>query len=288
VSGRPANAGITSSGVGPAVALLVGWWVVAALTALGLARLAPGTDSTTGALVATILLTALAVTVAVRRRHRPGHDPASLGLTPPRGWRRPALVALPVVLALTSLAGGVAWDLTASAFCLLVVGYVLTGFTEELLWRGTVLQLLRPLGERPAALLGSLLFGAAHLTNVLFRDGAPLVLAQAVGAFCFGVGYAALRLRTGALWPLMVAHLLTDLLPHVGRWPAIPVFVAQDVVLLVVGVVLLRAPRAAGGGRRAPGSARFAVGDGLVARAPGRWAGSSAERSPAPGVGGRT
>ena len=76
--------------------------------------------------------------------------------------------------------------------------------------------------------------------NVFFRDSAAVVVAQAVGAACFGIGYGALRLRTGSVWPLMALHLLTDLLPQLGRLPKIPIFVAQDVVLLGYALFLLR------------------------------------------------
>jgi hypothetical protein len=78
---------------------------------------------------------------------------------------------------------------------------------------------------------------------VLFRGSVGLVLAQAFGAFCFGVGYAALRWRTNAIWPLMAMHLATDLFAAIGGMPKIPVLVAQDVVLLVLGAYLIRRDR---------------------------------------------
>ena len=93
-------------------------------------------------------------------------------------------------------------------------------------------------------LFGSLLFGASHLANVLFRDNVTLVAAQAVGAFCFGVGYAAIALQIGTLWPLMVLHALTDLFAAVGSLPKIPILVGQDIILLIVGLWLLRGNRA--------------------------------------------
>lgn len=222
-----------------ALAVLLCWWLVVAVSG---PVLMATTDAgpTTAALVATVLLTALAVALAVRLRHRPGHSAEDLGLVPPSRWRSPGLVVVVLALPLSALVAGTRWNLGVGSAAVLVVGYLLTGFTEELAWRGTVLQLLAPIGRTRSVLVGSALFGAAHLTNVLYRDSAVLVVAQAFGAFCFGVGYAAIRLRTGALPALMVGHLLTDLLPHVGRLPAVPVFVAQDVVLLAVGLVLLR------------------------------------------------
>ncbi len=164
-----------------------------------------------------------------------------VGLGPAATWRRRALLWVPLLLALLPLAAGVR-PLETGTVVLLLVGYLLTGFYEELLWRGAVLTVLRPTGLLTAAVLSSVLFGAAHLTNVLFRESVALVAAQAFGAACFGFGYAAIRLRTGAsLLPLMVAHFATDLVAKLTALPAIPVLVAQDVILLVVGVLVLRA-----------------------------------------------
>jgi hypothetical protein len=93
------------------------------------------------------------------------------------------------------------------------------------------------------------LFAAAHLTNMLFGQPPTNTVAQAVGTFCFGVGYAALRLRTAAVWPLMVLHFLTDLLLRIDAlpgWAHWTCMVSGDTVLLIHGLVLLRrAARAA-------------------------------------------
>lgn len=125
------------------------------------------------------------------------------------------------------------------------MGYLFTGIAEELLWRGIVQRTLAPLGTTRAVLLTSALFGAAHLANLVFRDHPGLVLAQAWGAFCFGVGYGAVRARIDTIVPLIGLHLVTDLAAAVGAMPKIPTLVAQDVVLLGFGLVLLRRDRPA-------------------------------------------
>jgi membrane protease YdiL (CAAX protease family) len=180
------------------------------------------------------------VVVASVARHGAWRE---LGVVPPRKWRRPALLVVPALLAVSPLVGGIR-PLSAGTWAVLVAGYALTGVTEELLWRGWVLRFLEPLGLTRAVLVGSALFGCAHLTNLLYRDSPALVLAQGWGAFCFGVGYAALRGRTGTLVPLMDHHFVTDLAALVGGLPTIPVLVAQDVVLLGLGLLLTRRPRA--------------------------------------------
>ena len=121
------------------------------------------------------------------------------------------------------LVGGVSIP-AGGTLAILVAGYALTGFAEEAFARGVPLRVLAPRGALGAVLAYSLLFGVMHLSNVLFRSSPALVAAQAVGAACFGVGYAALRLRTNTLWP---------------RLPAIPFFVTQDVILLAYGLYLV-------------------------------------------------
>ncbi len=165
-----------------------------------------------------------------------------LGVVPPGQWQRPLLLVVPTLLAVSPLVAGVR-SLSAGTWVVLLSGYALTGVAEELLWRGWVHRFLQPLGLRRAVLVGSALFGCAHLANLLYRDSPALVLAQCWGAFCFGVGYAALRARTGTLVPLIGLHFLTDLAAQAGRLPVIPVLVAQDVVLLGLGL-LLTTPRA--------------------------------------------
>lgn len=180
-------------------------------------------------------------------------SPATVGLTSPRRWRHPWLFAVPATLALIPLLGGVR-SVEGGMLAILLTGYLLTGFTEELMWRGVVLRVLLPTGPLRAALVGSALFGAAHLTNVLFRENVGLVAAQAFGAACFGVGYAAVRFASGTIWPLMALHAATDLFAAIGGLPKIPILVGQDVVLLAFGLVLLLRARASAGPDSPPDS----------------------------------
>jgi len=221
-----------------ALLVYVGSALTITLGAVVATVLLPGSDGLTRSLVASVGLLVFALVVARAVAVRSGGWSA-LGLTRPRQWHDTRLLAVPAALSLVPLLGGVR-SIEAGALTVLVVGYILTGFMEEILWRGAVQRILAPTGIAPAVWLGSALFGAAHLTNVLFRDSVALVVAQAFGAFCFGVGYAALRWRTNTIWPLMVLHFTTDLFAAIGGLPKIPVLVGQDVVLLIIGAVLVR------------------------------------------------
>jgi membrane protease YdiL (CAAX protease family) len=215
--------------LGASLASATAWYAVSA-------ALWPGSSGQARALGFVAVLTVVLVAATVRAGTWRG-----LGVVPPRQWRRPALLLVPALLAVSPLVGGVR-PLAAGTWAVLLAGYTLTGVAEELLWRGWVHRWLEPLGLTRAVLVGSALFGCAHLSNLLYRDSAALVLAQCWGAFCFGVGYAALRARTGALVPLMALHLVTDLAAQVTRLPTIPVLVAQDVVLLGLGLLLVGRP----------------------------------------------
>lgn len=261
VDDRHGVIGSTVSGVHPrrlACALLVVDVGIVVVSAAVIRIAAPGMPPLTAALIVTAVL-AVVVTGLVWRVS--GFRAA--GFTGPRRWRNLHLLILPTVLAFVPLLAGFR---PVDALATLIVGYALTGFMEEALWRGLVLRVLRPTGPLPAVLVGSLLFGAAHLPNVLFRDSVALVAAQAVGAFCFGVGYAAIALWIGTIWPLMVLHGLTDLFAAVGALPKIPILVGQDVILLIAGLWLLRSrtwrersPRGVALGRTVAHSARAAT-----------------------------
>jgi membrane protease YdiL (CAAX protease family) len=201
-----------------------------ALSALWL----PDVDGTTRALLVVTVLFAASLAVAPRFGTW-----ADLGVNRPEVWRHQGLLVVPALVAVSPLAVGV--DLPGGdTLLVLVVGYALTGVTEELLWRGVCQRVLAPLGPARGVLLTAALFGTVHLSNVFFRDNVALVLAQAWGAFCFGVGYGAVRARIGTIVPLMVLHFVTDLAAAVGALPKIPMLVAEDVVLLTLGLVLLR------------------------------------------------
>lgn len=88
---------------------------------------------------------------------------------------------------------------------------ILVGIAEEFLFRGVIAEtLLEHFGTSrggiwKACLLSGLLFGCAHLTNLL--SSAPLgVLMQCIFAASLGVLYAAIYFRTGNLWVTVFLH----------------------------------------------------------------------------------
>lgn len=102
----------------------------------------------------------------------------------------------------------------------MILIYVLTmflvGLNEEVIVRGVVLNLLldrfsdTKKGVLGAVLISSLIFGCAHIPNVL--AGVPLssALIQSLQATLLGVLFAAIYLRSGNLWICIIAHAGTD------------------------------------------------------------------------------
>jgi uncharacterized protein len=162
------------------------------------------------------------------------------GLNGPSSWRELRLLWLPTLLLFLPLLGGMR-SLDAPTLGTLLVGYLATGFAEEAVYRGLVLGLLRPTGIWRAVVISSLLFGLAHLSNIVLRDGSPAItVAQAVGSATGGVGLAALRLRTNTIWPLILLHAFSDFFFQLGNLPVPLVDAAHDVILLAYGIYLLR------------------------------------------------
>ncbi|TDT73427.1 hypothetical protein DFO47_1213, partial [Arthrobacter sp. AG258] len=196
-------------------ALLIGW-------------VAPGLEATQQRFVAVLVMAAVAaITVAVTRRDL---------LT--SGRLHPVLLVIPLLLALAPFAPGLK-DMGLEAGSTLVIGYLATGIYEELWFRGLVLDTLASSSPTKAALLSSGLFGLIHLTNIAFGANPAITAAQVIGAACFGVGMAALRLRGVTLWPLIIIHAVTDIALQTGditstwRWT---LMISSDIILLTYGL----------------------------------------------------
>jgi hypothetical protein len=126
-----------------------------------------------------------------------------------RGWR---LVWLPMlyVLAALGLSGAIGLP-PVPMLLVILVNCLFVGFSEELMFRGTLLQAFRhAVPIWPAVLLTSFAFGSIHVLNVFVTGELGPALLQASAAFLSGLMFIALRLRTGSLWPPILVHALWD------------------------------------------------------------------------------
>jgi membrane protease YdiL (CAAX protease family) len=181
-------------------------------------------------------------------------------LTGLRWWRRAGFLAVPArrdvawlappaLLVLASLiavvvAGPVAMQPTlVLAFAMVALA---TGFSEEALFRGVLLESLRPWGAAWAIVGSTLVFAAIHLAGLLAGATLGATLAQVVvGGLPFGLAFAGLRLATRSIWPLVVIHAVNNFTSYLmtGHWEA----VSQDmsrfalVATLQLGLIVVLA-----------------------------------------------
>lgn len=86
----------------------------------------------------------------------------------------------------------------------------LVGFVEETFFRGLILRALVARGTWRAAIVSSVLFALAHGANLLVGADPAATLLQVGYAAAIGFAFAAVALRTGAIWPLVIIHGLID------------------------------------------------------------------------------
>lgn len=80
---------------------------------------------------------------------------------------------------------------------------------EELAWRGIILTtFLNKYSERKAIIISAAGFGLFHLLNLVMRPDLIWVLGQVVWAFCIGLFYGYVFVRTKSLLPPMIVHFL--------------------------------------------------------------------------------
>lgn len=113
---------------------------------------------------------------------------------------------------------------------------LLIGFAEETIFRGLMLNALKAHGVWRAAIITALFFGLSHALNVLGEKSMVETGAQIFYAVAFGFTFAALVIKKGILWPLVIVHFLIDFASFLQR----PDFTLAPIwnVLLVVGIAL--------------------------------------------------
>lgn len=161
----------------------------------------------------------------------------------------PVLPALPAAVVALS-AQGAAGEFAQLGRWLAIA--VLVGFVEEVAFRGLILRALAPGGVRRAAVVSSVLFGLMHAVNPLFGADLGATLLQMGYATAMGFAFAAVALRTGTIWPLVVIHALVDVVGFVAADGTIATALAGADVLVaavyatmftVYGLLVLRVVR---------------------------------------------
>lgn len=149
----------------------------------------------------------------------------------------------------------IAVQLAALPFVVFVPN-ALFAFGEEVGWRGWLLPMLTPLGTWPALLVSGVIWGLWHMPVTLLGHNFGLtdwrgVALMTIGSVIWGIVFGWLRLRTGSVWPAVLAHASLNAsgaaflwFPEAGTDPSLPLVnplgVSGWIVLaLVIGVLSL-------------------------------------------------
>ena len=172
-------------------------------------------------------------------------------LSSPKDLRLYWVLVFPLFPVLVSVVNAVS-RMRASEVAFYLILACLVGFAEEAFFRGLMLRSLAVLGLWRAAIISSGVFGLMHLQNLLLGADLAGTLLQVLYAAAVGFSYAAVALRTGAIWPLIIIHALIDFAAFVTSSEAegielsttdVVVNAAYILVFIVYGLLVMRSAK---------------------------------------------
>ena len=159
------------------------------------------------------------------------------------------LLILPCAVALLPVANGVRVT-DPPSLLVFAAATLVVGVAEETFFRGLILSTLVPTGILRAVTITSFFFAAPHLLNLIGGVWDPsFTAADMVAAFGIGITFAALRLRTGSIYPCIGIHALVDYCSlitlggievHMQSFGSLLASVAIGILFVAYGLFLLR------------------------------------------------
>lgn len=161
-----------------------------------------------------------------------------VGFRRPHDWSDLRYFIVPFLPLVINLIPGV--EVTSLSHLGVVLAITLmVGFVEEVFFRGLMLNALKARGSWRAAVITALLFGLTHAMNVLAGKGAIDAAAQIFYATAIGFAFAALVLKKGVIWPLVIAHFMIDFASFMQR-PGFSIPPGWNVAItLGIGIVFM-------------------------------------------------
>jgi membrane protease YdiL (CAAX protease family) len=98
-----------------------------------------------------------------------------------------------------------------------LVSIVGVGVREECIYRATLQNIVAKKyansvkGVWITAIIGAIIFGLTHASNIFYGMEPLAVLAQMISATFVGLLFGAVYLRSGSLWAIILVHTLTDI-----------------------------------------------------------------------------
>ena len=179
----------------------------------------------------------------------------------PGDWGRTFKLLLPVIglwILLFGMFGVVAGGVPFGAIPLsTILMAIMAGASEEVIFREIgISYLARQWRDEnkviPMALIPAVVFSLTHLTNFGTMSDIESLLTQVLLTVFFGIFFSAVYLRTGNVWPLIIAHSLHDIMGFsasagvaamgVGEFPgwSTGYIIVIEAALAVCGLYMLR------------------------------------------------
>ncbi len=131
------------------------------------------------------------------------------------------LILVAPILAISCVGSVISWIQFGTASVLLALLRALApGFGEEVMFRGLgVANFMRTVNDEKKIMvifwLSSLVFGVAHMGNITGGANIIVSIVQSLAAVGIGMFFGAVYIRTGNLWPTIIAHTITDFMEFV-------------------------------------------------------------------------
>lgn len=147
-----------------------------------------------------------------------------------------------IFIELIVFTSGVNVNNALSYYFVLLLFTIFVGISEELFFRGIILNILKENGVKFSIYVSSILFAILHLTNIAGGSSINYVLLQVVFAFLFGLVAAQITIITKSILPAIIWHFSHDFIAFVTgnelNQLTLTLLVIQCIVLLLYAIYL--------------------------------------------------
>ena len=172
----------------------------------------------------------------------------SFGLRKPQCHGKTVLYYIPLIMiASVNLWMGVTMKMDVMHSIIYFIAMILTGFVEEMLFRGFLFQAIAKDDMKNAVIVTSILFGLGHIINLFNGNSEHVIstLCQLCYAAAAGFLLVSVLLASKSLYPCMITHALLNALGTFSNEAAmtsavIPVSIALCVISSISAYLIFR------------------------------------------------
>lgn len=148
--------------------------------------------------------------------------------------KKPWIIAILIPMAVINFLQGPFIEFSSQFLLITISCALLTGFGEEIVFRGIIQDTLETLGPCRSVIVTTLIFSLCHL---------PAGVGAVIIAFCFGLMFSIVRVYTNQIWPNAIIHSIVYLSEklHQMTWEHYGLVASLLMGLyLIVGLIMTR------------------------------------------------